>query len=99
MFEIHKPRYMTSRIAEELSEEHLTFIIRYMDKHQKNLTDYLQIFDFYVENDQQWVVQRQEVPEKETTIFVKLDKATPIERKVWVMDQEDYVMVLFAEDY
>ncbi|RKQ12140.1 DUF960 family protein [Ureibacillus endophyticus] len=99
MFEPNKLFYMTRAIAEELPVEHQQFIVQYILKHHQQLTDYLQIFEFYIEDDQQWFIQRQEEPERETTIFVELTTARPIERKVWIMDQVDHVMMLFPEDY
>lgn len=90
---------MTRAVANELSQEHQQFILRYIQENQKKLTDYMQVFDFYVEGNQQWLIQRQEQPERETTIFVKLNNSFPVNRKVWVMDQGDHVILLFPEDY
>lgn len=100
VFERSKPRYMTRAVTEELSKEHQQLIIDYLEEKQELLTDYLQVFEFYVENNQQWLIQRQEVPNRETTIFVQLEEAEPIERTVWVMDQgSEGVIILFPEDY
>lgn len=99
MFETHKPIYMTKAVAEEMSEEHLYYIIQYLIEKIEQLTDYLQVFEFYIENGGQWLIQRQEVPERETTQFVDLKETKPIYRKVWVLDQHDHVMILFPEDY
>ncbi|MCP1143660.1 DUF960 family protein [Lysinibacillus endophyticus] len=99
MFEPTKQFYMTRAIAEELSVEHQQFILKYIFEHHQKLTDYLQIFEFYIENEQQWLIQRQEEPERETTIYVELTTIRPIERKIWVMDELDHVMILFPEDY
>ncbi|MEK4530523.1 DUF960 family protein [Solibacillus sp. FSL K6-1554] len=90
---------MTKAIAEELSVEHQQFILKYIFEKYEQLSDYLQIFEFYIVDDQQWLIQRQEEPEQETTIYVEIETAVPINRKVWVMDQEDHVMILFPEDY
>lgn len=99
MFEAEKARYMTMVVAEELSLEHKQVILNYIHNHKAQLTDYLQVFEFYIENDQQWLIQCQEQPERKTTIFVPLINSWPIERKVWVMDEGDHVMLLFPEDY
>jgi hypothetical protein len=90
---------MTKRISEELSEDHLLYILHYLDQHEGQLEDYLQVFEFYIERDQQWLIQRQEVPERETTIFAGQGVTKLIERIVWVMDQQDHIMILFPEDY
>ncbi|WP_163151592.1 DUF960 family protein [Anoxybacillus sp. MB8] len=99
MFERYKPRYMTRAVADRLSEEHVQFIFRYIDEKNERMTDYLQVFEFYVENNEQWLIQRQEQPERETTVFVPLKQATPIEQTVWVMDQRDYIILLFPSCY
>jgi hypothetical protein len=70
VFERHKPRYMTKRISKELSKDHLLCILHYLDQYEGQLEDYLQVFEFYLESNQQWLIQRQEVPDRETTIFV-----------------------------
>ncbi|ARD48838.1 DUF960 family protein [Sporosarcina sp. P33] len=99
MFDPTKPFYMTRAIAEELSEEHQQFILQYIHQHHQHLNDYLQIFEFYIEDGEQWLVQRQEQPERETTIFVGLEETEPINEKVWVQDQQDYVIILYPQDY
>ncbi|WP_420812971.1 DUF960 family protein [Peribacillus acanthi] len=64
------------------------------------LNDYLQIFEFYIEDNQQWLIQRQEEPNRETTIYVELKASEPISCKVWVMDQGgEGIIILFPEDY
>lgn len=99
MFEKTKPIYMTLSISYELSEEHVQFILQYIKRHYVNMTDYLQIFKFYIEDDEQWLIQKQEEPIQETRILIKLLESEPIDRKVWVMDQVDHVIILFPEDY
>jgi hypothetical protein len=79
MFEKDKPTYMTRTIANELDKEHQQFILRYIDENGEQLTDYLQIFEFYIENNQQWLVQRQEEPNRETTILTNLNDSEPID--------------------
>lgn len=92
--------YMTRAVAEELSTEHQQFIFRYLRQLQNQLTDYLQVFKFYIENNQQFLIQKQEVPHRETTIFVTLEESRPIERTVWAMDQgREGIVILFPEDY
>jgi protein-tyrosine phosphatase len=99
MFEANKKIYMTRAVANEISQKHQQFILGYIHENQGKLTDYMQVFDFYVEGNQQWLIQRQGQPERETTIFVQLDNSLPVNRKVWVMDQGDHVILLFPEDY
>ncbi|SIS41505.1 DUF960 family protein [Salimicrobium flavidum] len=98
MFEPIKPKYMTKRVADELNVELLGWIVHYLDVHFEKLSDYLQVFEFYVEGSEQWVVQKQEVPDRKTTIKVEID-GKPLKRTVWTLDQEDHVMILFPSDY
>lgn len=49
MFESTKPFYMTRTVADELSYEHKQVIIKYLFEHYEQLTDYLQIFEFFIE--------------------------------------------------
>jgi len=90
---------MTRTVSDELSQEYKQFIIQYIHENHKQLTDYLQIFDFYIEDEQQWLTQRQEEPKREKVVYVALKTSKPIQRKVWVMDQDDHVILLFPEDY
>lgn len=99
MFDNDKQIFVTKAIEEQLSDEHQFFIYLYMQEHHERLTDYLQIFEFFIENNEQWVIQRQEEPNRETTIAIKLEVANPINRKVWVMDQGEHIIILFPEDY
>ncbi|MDN4492149.1 DUF960 family protein [Ureibacillus aquaedulcis] len=99
MFGPSKPFYMTRAIAEGLPVEHQQFILRYLFEHNHQLTDYLQIYDIYIENEQQWLIQRQNEPQQETIIHVEITTDKPINRKVWVMDQVDHNIILFPEDY
>lgn len=100
MFESNKPFYMTRAVAEELSHEHQQFILQYIYENHEQLTDYFQIFEFYIENGKQWLIQRQEQPNRETTIFVPVKKCSPIKRKVWAIDSgQEGVTILYSEDY
>lgn len=100
MFEPSKPFYMTRAVADELSQEHQQFILQYIFEQYEQLTDYLQVFEFYVENDQQWLTQRQEQPNRETMIYIEPNITQSIHRIVWAMDQgSEGVIILFPEDY
>lgn len=99
MYESVQGYYMTRAVADELSGDHQQFILRYLVEQQKQLRDYLQVFEFYIENDEQWLKQRQEEPPSETIVAVKLSKAKPIERTVWSIVDDRNVTVLFPADY
>ena len=99
MYQSVQGYYMTRAVADELPGEHQQFILQYLVKQQKQLTDYLQVFEFYIENNEQWLRQRQEIPYREVIVEIKLNKAKPIERAVWSIVDDGYVTVLFPEDY
>ena len=99
MYQSVQGYYMTRAVADELSGEHQQFVLQYLVKQRKQLTDYLQVFEFYIENNEQWLRQRQEVPYREVIVEMKLNKAKPIERTVWSIVDDGYVTVLFPEDY
>jgi len=95
-----RPIIVTRAVAEQLSGEHQLFILKYLHEHQASMNDYLQVFEFYIENGEQWLIQRQEVPERETTVYVELENEPAIDRTVWMMDQgHDGLIILFPEDY
>ena len=99
MFEADKPIYITRAVAEELPDEHKHFIVQYLHGCQEILNDYFQVFEFSVNENKQLLRWKQEQPQRETQIFVRLKETKPISRTVWVMDQVDHVMILFPEDY
>lgn len=100
IFEKDKSIYMIRAIADELSAEHRQFIYMYLMEQNHQLTDYLQIFEFYICNNEQWLIQRQEQPLRKTKIHVKLDRCEPINEKVWMIDQgSEGIIVLLPSDY
>lgn len=99
MFEDEKPKYMTRAVSEELSFEHKQFILKFIFINREKLKDYLQVIEFCIENNEQFLIQRQEVPKRKTKILLTLKETEPISKTVWVMDQNDHVMILFPEDY
>lgn len=100
MFSFDDEIFMTSTIARELPVEHQQFIYHYFKTRQEIMTDYLQIFQFYVQDEKQFLLQSQEQPERETIVEVPLQKEEPIEQTVWMMNQgEDGSIILFPSDY
>ncbi|MCE4049918.1 DUF960 family protein [Bacillus sp. Au-Bac7] len=99
MFELQKDSYMTGTVKTELSQEHQLFILNYITRFHKQMTDYFQIFEFFVQGDHQWLLHRQEEPEIETLVKVDLQEALPISQKVWAMDEQDHIIILLPEDY
>jgi hypothetical protein len=90
---------MTSTVAEELSQEHQQFIVDFIYSHYTEMDDYLQVFEFYVKNNKQFLIQRQEEPRRKINFYMELKDSGPINRTVWVMDNHDHIILLFPEDY
>jgi hypothetical protein len=90
---------MTSNVAEKLSHEHQLFIVNFIFTHCKQMDDYLQVFEFYVKNNKQFIIQRQEEPRRKNNFHMELKDSRPINRTVWVMDNYDHIILLFPEDY
>lgn len=90
---------MTKAVAETLPSEHQQFILNYLVAQAEQLTDYLQVFEFYIENGEQWLKQRQEVPYSESLVSINLCKAKPINRTVWTIVDDQHATLLFPEDY
>ena len=97
-------RYMTRGVQAEINPilqvAMWSMIDEAIAKVQK--MDYLQVFELkpiilkgYVK---QQVVHRQEVPKHENN-FVVTTGDTPINAKVFVIDSDDYVTMLLAEEY
>lgn len=100
IFSIDKPIYVTRAIAETFPAEHQLFLYQFFLNHHAIMTDYLQVFKFYAEEGNQFVIQSQEEPERETVIHMPLQEEKPIEVTVWMMDQgSDGTMILFPSDY
>jgi len=61
--------------------------------------DYLQVFELSVQQGKQYIIHRQEVPERKREWVYQLKHTTPIGRTVWCIDSEDYQMMLLPSDY
>ena len=60
--------------------------------------DYLQVFELKILDDQtQQVEHRQEVPEYNQIYHLK--STTPIDQKIFIIDEGEYATMLLAEEY
>lgn len=100
MFEPSKKMYMTRNISERLSGGHILFIVTYLHDNHATLSDYLQVFEFVIEESKQLLIQRQEEPKRESKFVVEIGGCNPINETVWAIDQGDEgVIILYPEDY
>jgi hypothetical protein len=98
-----KSRYMTSGIQQEVPLELQLFLWSCIDslKNQGKELDYLQVFEITSEICNELshlnIEHRQEVPEYKKTYIVPCDE--PINAKIFVIDDGEYITMLLAEEY
>lgn len=101
MFNDKGKRYMTKTINETVHGEIQMILWGLIDEQrEKDLElDYLQVFELKVQQGKQYIIHRQEVPERKREWVYQLKHTTPIERTVWCIDSDDYQMMLLPSDY
>lgn len=99
MIVLGKSLYMTRAFAEEVPREYKQFLLEYLWKYSEEMTDYLQVFEFYTEGGKEYLRQSQEVPERSRTTAVELPGKVFYTRKIWLMDEGSHRIFLFPEDY
>lgn len=109
MFKDKKVRYMTKAIQEEVPAAIQLALWGLIDARvEENAElDYFQIFELSPSKDgkEQVVLHRQEVPLWENKSRFALSspligsEVTPFTGKIWVLDQQEYQMMLFPSDY
>ena len=102
-FDASKPRYMTKGIEQKMPMEYQFLIWNYIDELDKSIDlDYLQVFDFSIENHLEMKIQciehSQEVPEYQTTHKISNPSET-ITGRVFVIDDGDHSTMLWASEY
>ncbi len=98
MFESSKGRYLTRGINENVCIELQIFLWKLIDELPEP-RDYLQVFDCEVTaSGLQRVIHRQEQPEYRAE-YVLTDKITPVEDKIYMIDDGEHCTMLFASEY
>ncbi len=96
-------RYITSGIAEEVGLDLQILLWSLIDiwkKEYKDTIDYLQVFELeVVESDTPniRVTHRQEVPPREEEHYFRV--STPLEARIFCIDDETHSTMLFAREY
>ena len=93
-------RFITAGVNEKISPEIQLLMWNIIDKlkSERIQLDYLQVFELEVANDgTQIIVNHQEIPERINAFKFKIDN--PIKTKVWIIDSEEYSMMLFPSEY
>ena|SRR5699024_1733461 len=101
MFSDKQKRYMTRMIAEVVHVEIQKILWDLIDEQRKNglELDYLQVFELNAKDGEQYVVHRQEVPERSEKRVFQLKHTIPINQTIWCIDSDEYQMMLFPSDY
>ena len=90
-------RYLTKGVQIEVPFD-LQMFMWYLVNNLNEPKDYLQVFRLFVsEKGNQHIVHEQEVPAYSREYEVQTD--TPINAKVYVIDDEDHSTMLLAEEY
>ena len=95
-------KYMTRGVQECIPFDLVVLMWQMYDrcKEEMNPCDYLHVFQLKrLEGDvlNQKITHKQEVPEYERTYVINIDH--PITEKVYVIENEDYVTMLLANEY
>ena len=96
------PKYMTKGIQDRIPLDLQILMWQMYDrcKEEMEKTDYLHVFQLKeLEGEvlNQEIIHQQEIPEYERTYVINIDH--PITEKVYVIESEDYVTMLLANEY
>ena len=101
MFNIDK-KYMTIGIKEEIGIDIQLFMWNEIEKriNLKKELDYLQVFKIRRSNEELIIEHTQEVPKyKKIYRFNKLSRLVEEDLKIFIIDENDYNIMLLAEEY
>lgn len=92
-------RYLTRGVNEQIPIDLQLFCWKcYEEAKTTGNYDYLQVFELKpIGEDTQQIEHRQEVPEYKQIYY--LNSINPIQEKIFIIDEEEYVMMLLAEEY
>src|SRR5690625_3859218 len=85
MFNDKSKRYMTKTINKTVHSEIQMILWGLIDEQrEKDLElDYLQVFELKVQQGKQYIIHRQEVPERKCEWVYQLKHTSPIDQMVW----------------
>lgn len=101
MFRNQDKRYMTRNIADGLHIEIQMIIWNLIEERVNNdeELDYLQVFELTNEKGMQSIIHRQECPMHKQQLLIQLQQTRPVTSTVWCLDNGEYQMMLYPEDY
>lgn len=96
-----KPRYMTRSVSEEVPVEIQSFLWQCFEVGMKQgMTDYLHIFECQMNSGKisnQTIIHRCEIPFFEQEYILTVDG--PIEAKFYIIDEKEYHILMYADEY
>ena len=89
-------RYLTARIDREIPLDLQLFLWQAVDRLGDD-TDYLQVFRLSATSGMQQIIHSQEEPNMRMAYLIPSD--SPITAKIYIIAEEGYATMLFAEEY
>ena len=89
-------RYLTARIDREIPLDLQLFLWQAVDRLGDD-ADYLQVFQLSALSGMQQIIHTQEDPNMRMVYLIPSDE--PITEKIYIIADEGYVTMLFAEEY
>lgn len=101
MFKGNAQRYKSKMIDETIHIEIQKLLWNLIDIQSKEELelDYLQKFELRVNNGEQLITQKQEIPRRKLEWRFKLKHTVPIVQTIWCIDNGEYQMMLLPGDY
>ncbi|MEC1375844.1 DUF960 family protein [Heyndrickxia oleronia] len=101
MFRNQDKRYMTRNIADGLHIEIQMIIWNLIEERVNNdeELDFLQVFELTNEKGMQSIIHQQECPMHKQQWLIPLQQTRPVTSTVWCLDNGEYQMMLYPEDY
>ena len=96
------PKYLTKGVQDRIPLDLKILMWQMYDRCKEKMekTDYLHVFQLKsLEGNRlnQEIVHKQEIPEYEGTYMIAIDQ--PVTEKVYIIGNDEYVMMLLAEEY
>ncbi|EGC92666.1 hypothetical protein HMPREF9402_2870 [Turicibacter sp. HGF1] len=96
-----KPKYMTRSVSEAVPVEIQSFLWQCFEVGMKQgMTDYLHIFECQRNSEKianQTIIHRCETPSFEQEYTLTVDG--PIEAKIYIIDEKEYSILMYANEY
>ncbi|MGG3893721.1 DUF960 family protein [Geobacillus stearothermophilus] len=101
MFERSKQRYVTKGVEKELSKEIQDILWNWIEEQSENgrVLDYFQVFHIRPNGKEVKIINKQEVPPMTKEMIFQVSIPLAKEYTVWLIDDIEYCIMLFPEEY